>query len=231
MVTIVPGANQALVPASGLAVARQTVIELVQLQQARQQLAELGVVRHGHFRHRKFSVPPRCSTVWADAHPLWSEPFATSSILQAITERLPFKDEVDFVCGPPTGGYAMARDIARLISSGRELGKPTVMCAPINKTSDGYQLDPYYRRRLQYRRVILVDDVRWYGDTFNACGGELLGAQAHILAAVFIVDFRFPTRPQDRDLPIYALQRADPGQVYNRSDCPHCKAGEGFTEL
>jgi orotate phosphoribosyltransferase len=178
-------------------------------------------------------VPVRCSTRWFDVHELWRNPFASGLILQNIAEKLPgeIKNEVQIVAGPPTGGYAMARDLARYISSNRPLDHPNVDCAPIDKAGDAYQIRPYYKKRMKYRKVILTDDVRWEGDTFNACVGEIIGAGAHLIAVVFIIDCCIAIQTKEDGLPIFALQLEDPGPVYFQADCPKCRAGEPITEL
>lgn len=210
-----------------------SVVELKQLLDARQRLRELHVLQEGHFRHHKWSVPRLCSTRWFDVHPLWMNSFASSSILQSIADQIPrdIKDDADVVAGPPTGGYAMARDLARYISSSRELGRPNLDSFPIDKAADGYQLRPYFRKRIKHRRVILTDDVRWDGDTFNACCSEIIGAEAHLIAVVFIIDCCAAMRQKESTLPIFALQFEDQGMVYKQSECPKCLAGEPYTQL
>jgi len=79
------------------------------------------------------------------------------------------------------------------------------------------------------RRVLLADDVRNTGKTFELCAARVREAGGTVLATVEICDRMEAV--VDAGVPNYALAEYPAPENYAAADCPMCKAGEPVTSF
>ena len=83
----------------------------------------------------------------------------------------------------------LAHTIAGLLDSRRSLTHPPCSFAPFNyDPAGGFTLRPFYRRELNGKRVLLVDDVRNTGETFARCAALVDAAGGTVVATIEIYD-------------------------------------------
>src|SRR5258707_7249292 len=134
-----------------------------------------GHFDYGNGYHGKAYLNPhqllrQPSTIWRFAQDLID--VVPSDLLQAV----------ELVAGPATGGALLAHTIAGLLDSRRSLTYPPCLFAPFHRNSArGFTIREFYRAEIKGKRVLLADDVRNTGDTFERCatlvkaaGGVLL---------------------------------------------------------
>src|SRR4029450_6488404 len=110
--------------------------------------------------------------VYLNPHQLFRHPSTIWRFAQALMDLLPGEivRQTEVVAGPVTGGALLAHTIAGLFDSRRSLTHPPCIFAPFNyDPADGFALRAFYRRELNGKRVLLVDDVRNTGETFARC--------------------------------------------------------------
>lgn len=194
-----------------------------------QQLTDHGVLMvNGHFDygngyhgsvylnpHRLFQHP---STIWRFAQDLIA---AMPGDLVAATE---------VVCGPVMGGALLAHTIAGLIDGHRPLSHPASQFAPLSSPSHGnLALRPFYRTVVKGRRVLLVDDVRNTGKTFERAKAVIEDAGGTVIATVQICD-RLEAMV-DLGVPNIALVDYPAPENFPAATCPLCKAGTAITSF
>ena len=196
--------------------------------QALRQLEEFEVLmRNGHFDygngfhgrvylnpHQLFRHP---STIWRLAHDL----------LDVLPRDLLAPTEV--VAGPVMGGALLAHTIAGLLDGRRALTHPPCSYAPFTSRGDAFILRDFYAREMQGKRVLIADDVRNTGETFQQCADLVRRAGGTVLATVEIFD-RMEART-DAGVPNYALAEYKAPENYAVADCPMCKTGEPITSF
>ena len=77
--------------------------------------------------------------------------------------------------------------------------------------------------------VLLADDVRNTGKTFEQCAGLVRKAGGTVIATVEICDRMEAVA--DAGVPNYALAEYRAPENYLASDCPMCEAGQPVTEF
>jgi orotate phosphoribosyltransferase len=88
-------------------------------------------------------------------------------------------------------------------------------------------LREFYAHQMRGRRVLLADDVRNTGKTFERCAELVRQAGGSVLATVEICD-RLES-VADAGVPNYALVEYKAPENYPAAECPMCRAGEGIT--
>jgi orotate phosphoribosyltransferase len=123
--------------------------------------------------------------VYLNPHQLFRFPSTIWRFAQDLIDLMPAAmiDQADVVAGPATGGALLAHTIAGLLDSRRKLTEPARLFAPFAPDhAGGHTLRPFYGSQMAGKRVLLADDVRNTGQTFERCaalvtqsGGTVIG--------------------------------------------------------
>ena len=196
--------------------------------QALRQLEEFEVLmRNGHFDYGNGFH----GRVYLNAHQLFRHPSTIWRLAQDLLEVLPgdLLQQTEVVAGPVVGGALLAHTLAGLLDGRRSLTHPPCSYAPFTSRGDAFILRDFYAREMQGKRVLIADDVRNTGETFQQCADLVRRAGGTVLATVEIFD-RMEART-DAGVPNYALAEYKAPENYAVADCPMCKTGEPITSF
>ncbi len=183
------------------------------------------LMRDGHFDyHNGFH-----GRVYLNPHQLFRYPSTIWRLAQDLLDVLPshLLDKTDIVAGPATGGALLAHTIAGLLDGRRALTHPSCSFAPFTPGEGKFTLRSFYARLMQGKRVLLADDVRNTGKTFQRCAGLVREAGGTVIATVEICDRMEAI--VDLGVPNYALVEYPAPQNFPVTECPMCAAGEPVT--
>jgi orotate phosphoribosyltransferase len=169
---------------------------------------------------------------YVNAHQLFRHPSTIWRFAQDLIDLLPGElvQRTEVVAGPVTGGALLAHTIAGLLDSRRSLTHPPCSFAPFNyDPADGLALRAFYRQEIRDKRVLLADDVRNTGGTFERCANLVKEAGGHVIATVEIYDRMEPI--VDIGVPNIALAQHRAPENFRAADCPLCKAGIPITRF
>lgn len=195
-------------------------------QQALKKLQELEVLmRHGHFDYGNGFH----GRVYLNPHQLFRHPSTIWRLAQDLLDVLPGEllARTDVVAGPATGGALLAHTLAGLLDGRRALTHPPCSFAPFTHGDDGFVLRGFYARQMAGQRVLIADDVRNTGKTFQRCAELVAQAGGTVLATVEICDRMEAI--VDAGVPNYALAEYPAPENYPAAECPMCAAGEPIT--
>jgi orotate phosphoribosyltransferase len=167
-----------------------------------------------------------------NTHQFLRYPSTILRFAQDIVDVLPatLADETDLVAGPVTGGALLAHTIASLLDSRRKLTEPACLFAPFAADPKcGHSLSSFYRSQMAGKRVLLADDVRNTGQTFERCAALVTEAGGRVVATIEIYD-RLEAIV-DLGVPNIALAGYRAPDNYRASDCPLCRAGRPVTRF
>ena len=170
--------------------------------------------------------------VYLNPHQLFRHPSTIWRFAQDLIDLLPAEvvQQAEVVAGPVTGGALLAHTIAGLFDSRRSLTHPPRSFAPFNSDpAGGFTLRTFYRRELNGKRVLLVDDVRNTGETFARCAALVDAAGGTVLATTEIYDRCEAV--VDLAVPNIALVEYRAPANYRREACPMCQAGMPITRF
>ena len=193
---------------------------------ALKQLQELGVLmRSGHYDYGNGYH----GRAYLNPHQLFLHPSTIWRLAQDLLATLPGEllDRTEVVAGPATGGALLAHTMAGLLDGRRALSHPPCSFAPFTHEGGGLVLRDFYARHISGRRVLLADDVRNTGKTFQRCAELVRAAGGTVLATVQICD-RMEALA-DLAVPNYALAEYEAPENHPAADCPMCRAGEPIT--
>ena len=185
-------------------------------------LEDLGVLmREGHFDYGNGFH----GRVYLNPHQLLRHPSTIWRLAQDLLDVLPaeFVADTDVVAGPVTGGALLAHTIAGLLDGRRALTHPQCSFAPFSHADDGFVLRSFYAREMAGKRVLLVDDVRNTGKTFERCAELVRGSGGQVIATAEICD-RLEAIT-DVGVPNFALAEYAAPENYPAASCPMCSAG------
>jgi len=168
--------------------------------------------------------------VYLNPHQLFRRPSTIWRFAQDLLDVLPdtIVSATEVVAGPVTGGALLAHTIAGLLDSRREITRPPTLFAPFGvDTSCGQTLSTFYREQVRGRRVLLVDDVRNTGQTFQRCAALVREAGGEVLATAEIYDRMEAIA--GLDVPNVALAEYKAPDNYAAAECPLCRAGVSVT--
>jgi orotate phosphoribosyltransferase len=196
--------------------------------QALKKLQEAEVLmREGHFDfgngfHGRMYLNP---------HQLFRYPSTIWRLAQDLIDVLPGEllERTEVVAGPATGGALLAHTIAGLLDGRRALTHPSCSFAPFAMVDHRPVLKEFYAREMAGRRVLLADDVRNTGKTFEQCAELVRKAGGTVIATVEICDRMEAVA--DAGVPNYALAEYRAPENYRAEDCPMCRAGQPVTEF
>jgi orotate phosphoribosyltransferase len=185
------------------------------------------LMRQGHFDYgNRFH-----GRVYLNPHQLFRYPSTIWRLAQDLLDVLPadLLARTDVFAGPATGGALLAHSIAGLLDGRRALTHPPCSFAPFTSARDGFALRDFYAAQMKGRRVLLADDVRNTGKTFERCAELVRAAGGTVLATVEICDRMEAVA--DAGVPNYALMEYEAPENYPASECPMCKANEAITSF
>ena len=197
-------------------------------QQAVKTLQEFEVLmRDGHFDYGNGFH----GRVYLNPHMLFRYPSTIWRLAQDLLDVLPAEllAETEVVAGPATGGALLAHTLAGLLDGRRSLTHAPCSFAPFTNSPDGFVLRASYASQIRGRRVLLADDVRNTGKTFERCAELVRNAGGTVLATVEICDRKEAVT--DAGVENYALMEYDAPENYPALECPMCKAGEPITSF
>ena len=169
--------------------------------------------------------------VYLNPHQLFRYPSTIWRLAQDLLDVLPGEllAQTEVVAGPATGGALLAHTLAGLLDGRRALTHAPCSFAPFTNAGDGFVLRDFYASQMNGRRVLIADDVRNTGKTFETCAGLVRAAGGTVLATVEICDRMEAV--VDAGVPNYALVDYQAPENYAAADCPMCKAGEPVTSF
>lgn len=194
--------------------------------QALKKLQEAEVLmRQGHFDfgngfHGRMYLNP---------HQLFRYPSTIWRLAQDLLDVLPGEllERTEVVAGPATGGALLAHTLAGLLDGRRALTHPPCSFAPFTSVDGTLTLKRFYADLIRGRRVLLADDVRNTGKTFERCAELVREAGGEVIATVQICDRMEAVA--DAGVANYALVEYEAPENFPADACPMCKAGEPFT--
>jgi orotate phosphoribosyltransferase len=170
--------------------------------------------------------------VYLNPHGLFQRPATIWRFAQDLLDVLPHRmlDETDVVAGPVMGGALLAHTIAGLLDSRRSLTHPAANFAPLSLDPSGaLVLRTFYHRVVHGKRVLLADDIRNTGKTFERAKALIEKAGGAVLATVEIYDRLEPM--VDLGVPNFALAEYRAPDNYAVENCPMCKSGMPVTSF
>ncbi len=180
----------------------------------------------GHFDYRNGYH----GEVYLNSHQLFREPSLIWCLAQDLIDLIPSSliEQTEIVAGPVTGGALLAHTIAGLLDGRRSLGNPPCQFSPFTvDPAAGLILRQTYARSMAGKRVLIADDVRNVGKTFERCAALVTEAGGTVLGTVQIVD-RLECLV-DLGLPNVALTEFQAPPNWPADSCPRCAAGEPIT--
>jgi orotate phosphoribosyltransferase len=197
-------------------------------QQALKKLRDVEVLmRDGHFDYGNGFH----GRVYLNPHQLFRHPSTIWRLAQDLLDILPAEllDRTDVVAGPATGGALLAHTLAGLLDGRRALTHPPCSFAPFTNIGDRFVLRSFYAREMAGRRVLLADDVRNTGKTFQRCAELVQQAGGTVIATTEICDRMEAI--VNLGVPNYTLAEYAAPENYAVADCPMCAAGEPITSF
>lgn len=194
--------------------------------QALKTLQDLEVLmRDGHFDYGNGFH----GRVYLNPHQLFLHPSTIWRLAQDLLDALPadLLAETDVVAGPATGGALLAHTLAGLLDGRRPLSHPPCSFAPLPNKSETSVLRSFYRRQLAGQRVLLADDVRNTGKTFQRCADLITHGGGRVIATVEIFDRMEAI--VDLGIPNFALAEYAAPENYPAAECPMCREGMPIT--
>jgi orotate phosphoribosyltransferase len=192
---------------------------------ALEDLRRFEVVMEGHFDygngfHGKLYLNP---------HQLLQHPSTIWRVAQDLIDVTPadFIDRSEIVAGPATGGALLAHTMAGLLEGRRPMTHPPYLFAPFGDDEGRPSLSSFYAKRMEGRRVLIVDDVRNTGTTFKRCADLVQEAGGTVIGTMQIID-----RCEafvSLDVPNVALVDYKAPPNYPAASCPMCAAGTPVT--
>ena len=137
--------------------------------------------------------------------------------------------QTEVVAGPVTGGALLAHTMAGLLDGRRALTHPPCSFAPFTMVDGNTNLKGFYADQIRGKRVLIADDVRNTGKTFEQCAKLVRDAGGTVLATVEICDRMEAVA--DTGVPNYALAEYKTSENFPAAECPMCQAGEPITRF
>jgi orotate phosphoribosyltransferase len=169
---------------------------------------------------------------YLNPHQLFRQPSTIWRFAQDLIDLVPndLLQNVELVAGPATGGALLAHTIAGLLDSRRSLTYPSCLFAPFHHNSaGGFAIREFYRAEVKGKRVLLADDVRNTGETFERCATLIKAAGGELLGTVEIYDRMEAI--SELEVPNFALAEFRAPENYKARECPLCKEGLPITRF
>ena len=186
------------------------------------------LMRNGHFDYGNGFH----GRVYLNPHQLFRHPSTIWRLAQDLLEILPGEllERTEVVAGPVMGGALLAHTLAGLLDGRRALTHPPCSFAPFS-SGDGndFTLRAFYAREMAGKRVLVADDVRNTGKTFQRCAELVRQAGGTVIGTVEICDRMEAV--VDAGVPNYALAEYRAPENFAAADCPMCRDGEAITRF
>lgn len=170
--------------------------------------------------------------LYLNPHQIFRQPSLIWRFAQDLLEILPdaIVQATEVVAGPVMGGALLAHTIAGLLDGRRSLTHPLTSFAPLSLDSTGtLVLRPFYRTVVSGKRVLLADDIRNTGKTFERAKVLIEAAGGTVIGTVEIYD-RLEALAE-LGVPNVALAEYRAPENHAVADCPMCKAGTPITRF
>ena len=187
---------------------------------ALKQLEELGILMHaGHYDYGNGYH----GRAYLNPHQLFLHPSTIWRLAQDLLDVLPGEliERTEVVAGPVTGGALLAHTMAGLLDGRRALTHPPSSFAPFTFADDAFVLREFYAKQIAGRRVLIADDVRNTGKTFQRCAELVRRAGGEVIATAEICDRMEAV--VDLGVPNYALAEYQAPENYPAGECPLCR--------
>jgi orotate phosphoribosyltransferase len=169
--------------------------------------------------------------VYLNPHQLFRQPSTIWRFAQDLLDVLPadLLAQTEIVAGPVTGGALLAHTVAGLLDGRRSLTHPPCLFAPftIDPAEGALVLRRFYARQMAGRRVLIVDDVRNTGKTFERAKTLVEAAGGTVLATAEIYDR--DDAIVELGVPNFSLASYRASETYPAGACPMCRASEPVT--
>jgi orotate phosphoribosyltransferase len=192
---------------------------------ALEDLKRFEVVMDGHFDfgngfHGKLYLNP---------HQLFQYPSTIWRVAQNLIDVMPsaLLKQTEIVAGPATGGALLAHTMAGLLDGRRPMTQSPYVFSPFGDAEGQPTLIAFYGKRMNGRRVLIVDDVRNTGMTLRRCADLVTAAGGTVVGTMQIID-----RCEacvGLDVPNVSLVEYKAPPNYPAGSCPMCAAGEPIT--
>jgi orotate phosphoribosyltransferase len=170
--------------------------------------------------------------LYLNPHQIFRQPSLIWRFAQDLLEILPeaVVQATEVVAGPVMGGALLAHTIAGLLDGRRSLTHPLTSFAPLSLDATGtLVLRPFYRTVVSGKRVLLADDIRNTGKTFERAKVLIEGAGGIVIGTVEIYDRLEPLA--ELGVPNFALAEYRAPENHAVGECPMCKAGTPITRF
>ena len=170
--------------------------------------------------------------VYLNPHRIFRTPSLIWRLAEDLLDLMPetVTAGADVVAGPVMGGALLAHTMAGLLDSRRSLERPPTSFAPLSlDAAGGMTLRPFYRTVVRGKRVLLADDVRNTGKTFERAKTLIEEAGAMVIASAQIYD-RLEAIV-DLGVPNFALVEYKAPENYPAAECPLCKQSVAVTKF
>jgi orotate phosphoribosyltransferase len=170
--------------------------------------------------------------VYLNPHQLFRYPSTIWRFAQDLLDIIPpsVVEGTEVVAGPVTGGALLAHTMAGLLDSRRDLRRPPTIFAPFSVDGRrGHALSTFYRGQIAGKRVLLADDIRNTGQTFQRCADLVRQGGGTVLATCEIYDRLEAT--VDVGVPNFALAGYRAPENYKAESCPLCQSGVPITSF
>lgn len=170
--------------------------------------------------------------LYLNPHRIFRRPSLIWRLGQDLIDVLPdtVVSSIDVVAGPVMGGALLAHTVAGLLDGRRSLSTPPTSFAPLSNDADGaLVLRSFYKSVVAGQRVLVVDDVRNTGKTFERAKHVIEAAGGTVVATAQIYDRMEAI--VNLGVPNIALAEYRAPENYLAADCPMCKAGTPVTHF
>ncbi len=167
---------------------------------------------------------------YLNAHQLFRYPSTIWQLAQDLLDILPSQitTSAQVIAGPATGGALLAHTLAGLLDGRRALTHPPCTFVPFSADpSGGFILRPFYAKQMAGKRVLLADDVRNTGKTFERCASLVRVVGGTVIATIEIYDRLEAV--VDLGVPNISLASYRASENFPAAECPMCRAGEPIT--
>ena len=165
--------------------------------------------------------------VYLNPHQLFRQPSTIWRLAQDLIDLLPpgLVSRTAIVAGPVTGGALLAHTIAGLLDGRRSLTHPPCAFAPFNlDPTRGLVLRAFYASHMVGREVLLADDIRNTGKTFQRCAALVEEAGGSVVGTVEIYDRLEAV--VDLGVPNIALAEYRAPENYPVANCQLCSGSQ-----
>ena len=183
--------------------------------------------RRGHFRLES----GHHGGLWLDLDPLFARPRRIEPFVVSLTRALR-PHAVTAVCGPLLGGAFLAQLVARALDVEFCFTERVMPSQPAGLYPVRYRLPMALARRVQGKRIAIVDDVMSAGSALKGTWEELRahGAAPVVAGALLVLGSTGADFFAERGLAVEAVARDD-YPLWLPARCPLCASGVPLEDI